>query len=68
MQHKMAKTSKTKTEEEMANNTNEMEIADQDSVVSMTGHNRRIGSGRKGDPCNRTVIKAAMSLQNKHGN
>eukprot|EP00957_Ditylum_brightwellii_P141345 10770021-Ditylum_brightwellii.AAC.1 len=34
----------------------------------MAGHNRVLGSGRKGDPCNRTVIKPAMSLQNKCGN
>eukprot|EP00957_Ditylum_brightwellii_P179760 13693739-Ditylum_brightwellii.AAC.1 len=49
-----------------------MEMADQDNAHctyrrSMTGHNRRFGSGCKGDTCNRTVIKPAMSLQNKCG-
>eukprot|EP00957_Ditylum_brightwellii_P158826 12089098-Ditylum_brightwellii.AAC.1 len=53
----------------MANDTNEMEMADQDSHCthrrSMTWHSRRLGSGCKGDPHDRTVINAVMSLQNK---
>mmetsp|Transcript_24135 Transcript_24135/g.35745 ORF Transcript_24135/g.35745 Transcript_24135/m.35745 type:complete len:101 (+) Transcript_24135:2306-2608(+) len=34
----------------------------------MAGHGRRLGSGRKGDPGDRAVIKAAVSLHNKRGN
>eukprot|EP00957_Ditylum_brightwellii_P096938 7382134-Ditylum_brightwellii.AAC.1 len=47
-------------------------MADQDNHCtyrrSMAGHNRRFGSRHKDDTHNRTVIKPAMSLQNKRGN
>eukprot|EP00957_Ditylum_brightwellii_P173142 13181140-Ditylum_brightwellii.AAC.1 len=49
-----------------------MEMADQDSHCtyrrSMTRYGRRLDSGRKGEPCDRAVIEATMSLQNKRGN